>query len=228
MAPRPQREMCLPVCGLAAALLGQRGPRGTGRGGRRRGWRRGRCARASAGLGAGLAAGGGALGRLGLLVLGLGFLAALFRRFESRETEIALRCLDHVGLLDRAWKRTDTLSGGEQQRVAIAKILAQDPSLILADEPIASLDLVNGELVMGTLQRIARDLGLSVVATLHHVDFARRYADRVLGFQAGRLVFDGIPADLCDEALRELFGAGPADSPPPEVQPIAAFQLVTS
>ena len=167
------------------------------------------------------------VGRLGHLA-GWQAWAALFRRFESRETEIALRCLDHVGLLDRAWQRTDTLSGGEQQRVAIAKILAQDPSLILADEPIASLDLVNGELVMGTLRRIARDLGLSVVATLHHVDFARRYADRVLGFQAGRLVFDGIPADLCDEALRELFGTGPADSPPPEVQPIAAFQLVTS
>jgi MoxR-like ATPase len=112
--------------------------------------------------------------------------------------------------------------------IAIAKILAQNPLLILADEPIASLDLVNGELVMGTLQRIARDLGLSVVATLHHVDFARRYADRVLGFQAGRLVFDGIPGDLRDEALRELFGAGPADSPAPEMQPVPSFQLVTS
>jgi len=167
------------------------------------------------------------VGRLGHLT-GWQAWAALLRRFESREMEIALRCLDHVGLLDRAWQRTDTLSGGEQQRAAIAKILAQDPSLILADEPIASLDLVNGELVMGTLQRIARELGLTVVATLHHVDFARRYADRVLGFQAGRLVFDGIPADLCEEALRELFGTSPADSPAPEMRPVPAYQLVTS
>jgi len=145
------------------------------------------------------------VGRLGHLTRGARW-AALAYHFRPTDREAALRCLEHVGLLDRAWQRTDTLSGGEQQRVAIAKILAQDPEMILADEPIASLDLLNGELVMETLRRIAHDAGLPVLATLHHVDFARRYADRVLGFRAGRLVFDGPPADLGDAALRDVFG----------------------
>ena len=149
------------------------------------------------------------VGRLGHLT-GLRTWAALLGWFDPCDRDIALRCLDHVGLLDRAWQRTDTLSGGEQQRVAIAKILAQGPSVILADEPIASLDLVNGELVMETLRGIAREAGLSVVATLHHVDFARRYADRVLGFQAGRLVFDGPPTALDDAGLGAIFGERPA------------------
>jgi phosphonate transport system ATP-binding protein len=83
--------------------------------------------------------------------------AALAGYFDPREREIALRCLDHVGLLERVWQRTDTLSGGEQQRVAIAKILAQAPQVILADEPMASLDVMNGTLVMATLRRVAFD-----------------------------------------------------------------------
>ena len=89
------------------------------------------------------------------------------------------------GSLGRAWQRTDTLSGGEQQRVAIAKILAQEPRLILGDEPVASLDVANGAAVMETLRRIASETGLTVIATLHHVEYARRYADRVLGLRAG-------------------------------------------
>ena len=139
--------------------------------------------------------------------------AALGRRFGARERAVALRCLDHVGLVDRVWQRTDTLSGGEQQRVAIAKILAQEPTVILADEPVASLDLSNGRLVMGTLRRIASELGITVIATLHHVDYARRYADRVLGFKTGRLVFDGPPSKLTDAGLFEIFGELPAGLP---------------
>ncbi len=147
--------------------------------------------------------------------------AAVARHFDARHRAIALRCLDHVGLLDRAWQRTDTLSGGEQQRVAIAKILAQEPAVILADEPVASLDLSNGRLVMQTLRRIASTTSITVVATLHHVEWARSYADRVLGFKAGRLVFDGPPGRLTDAALFELFGellAEPADGPPVEAE----------
>jgi phosphonate transport system ATP-binding protein len=139
--------------------------------------------------------------------------AALARIFGGEERERALRCLDHVGLLDRVWQRADTLSGGEQQRVAIARLLAQDASVVLADEPVASLDLANGRLVMETLRRIARGAGLTVVATLHHVDYARRYADRVLGLKDGRLVFDGPPAGLSDAALFEIFGVVPGDLP---------------
>ena len=135
--------------------------------------------------------------------------AALVGVFDRAQRGAALSCLDHVGLLARAWQRTDTLSGGEQQRVAIAKILAQEPRLILGDEPVASLDVMNGALVMETLRRIASSAGLTVISTLHHVEYARRYADRVLGLRAGRLVFDGPPAKLGDDAIREIFGSVP-------------------
>jgi phosphonate transport system ATP-binding protein len=114
-----------------------------------------------------------------------------------------------VGLLDRAWQRTDTLSGGEQQRVAIAKILAQEPQVILADEPVASLDVMNGALVMETLQRIAASAGITVIANLHHVEYARRYADRVLGLRNGRLMFDGSPVALTEAAVGDLFSDAP-------------------
>ena len=138
--------------------------------------------------------------------------AALVGAFDHAQRDIALSCLDHVGLLARAWQRTDTLSGGEQQRVAIAKILAQEPALILGDEPVASLDVMNGALVMETLRRIASTAGLTVISTLHHVEYARRYADRVLGLRAGRLVFDGPARDLDDAAIRDIFGAAPPET----------------
>ena len=145
------------------------------------------------------------IGRLGRLE-GWRRWAALAHHFGADQRAIALRCLDHVGLLDRVWQRTDTLSGGEQQRVAIAKILAQEPAVVLADEPVASLDLSNGRLVMQTLRRVASAVGITVVATLHHVEHARNYADRILGLKAGRLVFDGPAGQLTDAALFEIFG----------------------
>ncbi len=135
--------------------------------------------------------------------------ASLLRYFHGQQRQIALRCLDHVGLLDRVWQRTDTLSGGEQQRVAIAKILAQEPAMILADEPVASLDLMNGILVMDTLRQIASEVGLTVITILHHVEYALRYADRILGFRAGRLVFDGPPLKLTESVMMEIFGELP-------------------
>ena len=165
-------------------------------------------------------------GRLGHLH-GFARWAALAYRFSPADRDIALRCLDHVGLLDRAWQRTDTLSGGEQQRVAIAKILAQDPEIILADEPIASLDFSNGELVMETLRQIAHQAGLAVVTTLHHVDFARRYADRVLGFRGGRLVFDGPPAALSEAALAAVFDDRSAPTADRLPVSLGALELVT-
>jgi phosphonate transport system ATP-binding protein len=145
------------------------------------------------------------IGRLGRL-RGWPRWAALVHHFDARQREIAFRCLDHVGLLDRTWQRADTLSGGEQQRVAIAKILAQEPAVVLADEPVASLDLSNGRLVMQTLRRVASAVGITVIATLHHVEHARNYADRILGLKAGRLVFDGPGSQLTDAALFEVFG----------------------
>jgi phosphonate transport system ATP-binding protein len=148
------------------------------------------------------------VGRLGHL-RGWRRWAALVRRFSPSDRLIALRCLDHMGLLERAWQRADTLSGGEQQRVAIARILAQQPRVILADEPVASLDVLNGRRIMDSLRRVATTANLTVVATLHHVDYARAYADRILGLRAGRLVFNGAPSDLDDARLVDIFGELP-------------------
>jgi len=134
---------------------------------------------------------------------------ALLRVFPPEERHIAARCLEHVGLCERAWQRTDTLSGGEQQRVAIAKILAQEPWIILGDEPVASLDVANGAMVMETLRRVASSAGVTVITTLHHVEYARSYADRVIGFRQGQVVFDGKPVDLTDAAIAEIFGETP-------------------
>lgn len=153
--------------------------------------------------------------------------ATLAHWFPERERAAALRSLAHVGLLDRAWQRTDTLSGGEQQRVAIAKILAQQPQIILGDEPVASLDMANGAMVMETLRQVACEAGVTVITTLHHVDYARRYADRVLGFRRGQLLFDRAPVDLDDKVLMPLFddlGAAAEPVPPP----LAAPELVTT
>ncbi len=151
------------------------------------------------------------IGRLGHL-RGWRSWAAAARWFGAEDRSIAARCLAHVGMLEKAWQRVDTLSGGEQQRVAIARILAQEPRLVLADEPIASLDVANGHLVMQTLRHVATELGITVVAALHHVDHARRYADRIIGLAGGRTVFDGRPEALDADALTAIFGEVPAEA----------------
>jgi phosphonate transport system ATP-binding protein len=166
-------------------------------------------------------------GRLGH-VSGWSAWAALVRRFGATDQGIASRCLAHVGLLDRAWQRADTLSGGEQQRVAIARVLAQRPALILADEPVASLDVLNGRLVMQTLRDISSAGHLTVVATLHHVEYARDYAGRVLGLRDGRLAFDG-PADaLTDAAVAEIFGESWSGRRPLEPPALGAEHLASA
>ena len=132
--------------------------------------------------------------------------ASLAQVFPSADRDVASRCLEHVGLCERAWQRTDTLSGGEQQRVAIAKILAQEPHIILADEPVASLDMANGAMVMETLRRVASSAGVTVITTLHHVEYARRYADRVIGFRQGQLAFDGKAVELTDSVITDILG----------------------
>jgi phosphonate transport system ATP-binding protein len=142
---------------------------------------------------------------------GLARCLSLVHAFPRADRDIAARCLEHVGLVERVWQRTDTLSGGEQQRVAIAKILAQKPRIILGDEPVASLDVVNGAMVMETLRRVASSAGVTVITTLHHVDYARRYADRVIGFRRGHLVFDGKAIDLTDGAIADIFEEPSAD-----------------
>src|SRR3989442_1008470 len=126
----------------------------------------------------------------------------LVRRFARADRQLALRCLDTVGLLDRAYTRADQLSGGQQQRVAIARALAQDATVILADEPVASLDPESAATVLECL-RAAVAAGVAVVASLHQVEFARAYADRIVALRAGRLVEDA-PAAPIDERTLEL------------------------
>ncbi len=119
----------------------------------------------------------------------------------------AIDILDRLGIAEQAPKRAEALSGGQQQRVAIARALMQDPKIILADEPIASLDPMNAQIVMDTLRRIHEEDGRTVIANLHTLDTARRYCDRVIGMRAGRIVFDGLPEQLTTGAARDIYGA---------------------
>jgi phosphonate transport system ATP-binding protein len=105
-----------------------------------------------------------------------------------------------------ATQRADSLSGGQQQRVAIARALVQEPEIVLADEPIASLDPRNTRIVMDALLRINRHYGITVLCNLHSLEIARAYCDRLVGMASGRVVFDGAPSDLTDAAAQELYG----------------------
>jgi len=119
----------------------------------------------------------------------------------------ALEALDKVGILDKAYVRVDQLSGGQQQRVALARTLAQNPKILLADEPVASLDPVTARQVMSDFKRINRDFNMSVLINIHHVDLALEYCDRVIGIQAGEVVYDGSATDVTREVLEKIYGA---------------------
>lgn len=140
----------------------------------------------------------------------------------------ALESLDRVGLLDKALARADTLSGGQQQRVGIARALVQRPALLLADEPVASLDPATAESVMRLLHRICKSDGLTAVVSLHQVELARRYGDRIVGLRAGRVVFDGPPDSLSPQRVAELYGAPPPapTSAPSSAGPVVALAVV--
>ena len=159
-------------------------------------------------------------GRLGHVPAWRGWL----RRFTRGDHLLALECLDRVGLLDKADRRADSLSGGQQQRVAIARALAQQPDVIIADEPVASLDPKIGADILALLQSI-RDQSparLSVICSLHQPHFARRFADRVIGLSCGRVVVDVPAAALDDACLRTIYGDPanePADPPPGPPRP---------
>jgi phosphonate transport system ATP-binding protein len=134
-------------------------------------------------------------------------LATMFNLFPNSDIEKAITILDRLGIAEHAVKRAEDLSGGQQQRVAIARALMQDPKIILADEPIASLDPMNAQVVMRALRAIHEEDGRTVIANLHTLDTARRYCDRVIGMRDGRVVFDGTPDQLSTAAAREIYGA---------------------
>ncbi len=130
---------------------------------------------------------------------------AFFGIFNKDEKMAALEALDKVGILDKAFVRADQLSGGQQQRVALARTLAQNPQIILADEPVASLDPVTAKQVMDDFQRINRDMKITVLINIHHVDLALQYATRVIGIRAGEIVYDGAAKDVDQKVLDSIY-----------------------
>ncbi|MBZ8117385.1 phosphonate ABC transporter ATP-binding protein [Roseovarius sp. LXJ103] len=131
--------------------------------------------------------------------------------FSRAEKLLALESLSRVGLFDKALTRCDSLSGGQQQRVGIARALTQEPKLILADEPIASLDPASSDRVMKILRDVCREDRIPVIVSLHQLDFAKAYADRIIGLSDGDIVFDGPPSALDGAALARIYGA-PTDT----------------
>jgi phosphonate transport system ATP-binding protein len=133
-------------------------------------------------------------------------LTTMFNVWPQADILRALTILDRLGISEQAPKRAEALSGGQQQRVAIARALMQDPKIILADEPIASLDPMNAQVVMDTLRRIHDEDGRMVVANLHTLDTARRYCDRVIALKAGQVVYDGPSTGLDTKQLIDIYG----------------------
>jgi phosphonate transport system ATP-binding protein len=140
---------------------------------------------------------------------GLGYQPAwrsALRIFSQEERRRALINLKRVGLLDHAYKRADELSGGEQQRVAIARTLMQEPAIILADEPVSSLDPKLSRVVLDILKRVCREDSITAIVSLHTLDLTREYADRVVGLKDGWKVFDGATAELTDSLVEAVYG----------------------
>lgn len=136
----------------------------------------------------------------------LGTLSSLLKMFTAEERAMAIQALDRFDLAETALQRADTLSGGQQQRVAICRALLQEPKIILADEPIASLDPRNARTVMDALRQVNREDGITVLTNLHHLDTARQYCDRIVAMQSGRVMFDGLPSELTAARVREIYG----------------------
>lgn len=131
---------------------------------------------------------------------------SLMGMWPADERERALQALERVEIVDKAYVRASDLSGGQQQRVGIARALAQDPKVLLADEPVASLDPVTSHTVMQDLRRINRDLGITTLINLHFLDLARSYGKRLIGLRDGQLVYDGDISEVSDETFREIYG----------------------
>ncbi|MDQ3691144.1 MAG: phosphonate ABC transporter ATP-binding protein [Chloroflexota bacterium] len=135
-----------------------------------------------------------------------GTMRSLLGWYRDQDVEIAMRALERVDIIEKAYVRASNLSGGQQQRVGIARALAQDPKIILADEPVASLDPPTSHVVMRDLQRINRDLGITTIVNLHFLDLAKVYGDRIIGMRQGKLVYDGPGGEADENVFRDIYG----------------------
>lgn len=136
----------------------------------------------------------------------MSFFRVLFGLFTKQQKIEALEALDKVGILNKAYIRVDQLSGGQQQRVALARTLAQNPQIILADEPVASLDPVTARQVMSDFKTINQDMNISVLINIHHVELALEYATRVIGIRSGKIVYDGPASGVNQEVMTAIYG----------------------
>ncbi|MCC5895980.1 MAG: phosphonate ABC transporter ATP-binding protein [Alkalibacterium sp.] len=127
--------------------------------------------------------------------------------FPKEKKIDALEALDKVGILDKAYNRVDQLSGGQQQRVALARTIAQHPDIILADEPVASLDPVTAKVVMDDFKKINKETNMSILINIHHVELALEYADRVIGIRQGEIVYDGKSEEVSQDVLNQIYGS---------------------
>lgn len=140
-------------------------------------------------------------GRLGYM----GSVAGVFNRYKEEDKQEAIMLLEKVGLEAEIYKRADELSGGQKQRVGVCRALAQNPELILADEPIASLDPKSSAVVMDAIYRNCKEQGIACLVNLHQVDVAKRYATRIVAVKAGTIVFDGQASELTEEMIEYLY-----------------------
>lgn len=133
-------------------------------------------------------------------------ISTLFGLYTRDDRILALESLHKVGILEKAYMRADQLSGGQQQRVALARTLAQQPKIILADEPVASLDPITANQIMKDFKKVNVEDNITIIANMHHVDMALKYADRVIGINAGEIIFDGPSSEVNEDLLKKIYG----------------------
>lgn len=135
----------------------------------------------------------------------ISFIRSVFGIFTKEEKIQALEALDKMGIVDKAFIRADQLSGGQQQRVALSRTLAQNPEIILADEPVAALDPITARKVMEDFKKINKEMDISILINIHHVELALNYADRIVGIRDGKIVYDGPSSDVTEEILESIY-----------------------